>query len=128
MAQCVRSWQQMAASPAMEPKFYTSEMGLLCARGLIRVGSALKGMVVIGGIAPEAWPPPPEQLACLAATFGLSTGDVAANAGAVYRLDRAAQEKALRSAQRIADIFSHIAEDRSLLCGRLQAIASLTTL
>ena len=93
VAQCVHSWQQMAASPAMEPKFYTSEMGLLCARGLIRAGSTLKGMVVIGGIAPEAWPPSPEQLACLAATFSLSTGDVVANAGAVFRLDKAAQER-----------------------------------
>ena len=47
---------------------------------------------------------------------------------AVYRLDKAAQEKALRSIQRIADIFSHIAEDRNALCGRLQTIASLTSL
>jgi hypothetical protein len=39
-----------------------------------------------------------------------------------------AQEKALRSVQRIADIFSHIAEDRNALSGRLQTIASLTTL
>jgi hypothetical protein len=85
-------------------------------------------MVVIGGIAPEAWPPPPEQLACLGEMFGLSTREVAANADAVYRLDKAAQEKALRSVQRIADIFSHIAQDRSAICGRLQAIASLTTL
>ena len=46
---------------ALEPKFSLSEMGLLCARGLIRVGSELKGMVVIGGIAPDNWPPAAEQ-------------------------------------------------------------------
>ena len=128
LSQCVRTWQELAASPAMEPRFYPSEMGLLCARGLIRVGRELKGMVVIGGIAPEVWPTDPEQLACLAETFGLSPAYVAANADAVYRLDKAAQEKALRSIQRIADIFSHIAEDRNALCGRLQVIASLTSL
>ena len=128
LSQCVRTWQELAASPAMEPRFYPSEMGLLFARGLIRVGHELKGMAVIGGIAPEVWPTEPEQLACLAETFGLSPAYVAANADAVYRLDKAAQEKALRSIQRIADIFSHIAEDRNALCGRLQAIASLTSL
>ena len=78
--------------------------------------------------APEVWPTDVEQLACLAETFGLSPAYVAANADAVYRLDKAAQEKALRSIQRIADIFSHIAEDRNALCGRLQTIASLTSL
>lgn len=128
VAQCVRTWQQLAVHPAIEPRFLLNEMGLLCARGLIRVGSELKGMVVIGGIAPEAWPPDPEQLACLAETFGLSRVYVEANADAVYRLDRVAQDKALRSVQRIADIFSHIADDRNALCGRLQAIASLTSL
>lgn len=128
LSQCVRTWQELAAGPSIEPRFYPSEMGLLCARGLIRMGHELKGMAVIGGIAPEVWPSEPEQLACLAETFGLSPTYVAANADAVYRLDRAAQDKALRSVQRIADIFSHIAEDRHALCGRLQAIASLTSL
>ena len=94
LGQCVRTWQGLAANPSMEPRFYPSEMGLLCARGLIRVGRELKGMVVIGGIAPEVWPSDPEQLACLAETFGLSPAYVEANADAVYRLDKAAQEKA----------------------------------
>jgi hypothetical protein len=53
---------------------------------------------------------------------------VAPHVEAVYRLDKAAQERALRFIQRIADIFSHIANDRNTLCGRLQAIASLTAL
>ena len=60
---CVRTWQQMAGLVALEPKFSLSEMGLMCARGLIRVGAELKGMVVIGGIAPDNWPPDAEQIA-----------------------------------------------------------------
>jgi excisionase family DNA binding protein len=126
IAQCIRSWQDLATNPAIAPRFLTNEMGFLCARGLVRVDSELKGMVVIGGIAPEFWPPSAEQIAYLAETYGQSTSYVRANADAVYRLDKAAQEKALRSVQRIADIFSHIAGDRNALCGRLQAIASLT--
>lgn len=128
VSQCIRGWQQLAMNPAIEPKFFPSEMGLLCARGMIRVGSELKGMVVMGGIAPEAWPPSAEQIALLAEMFSLRTTDIEGNADAVYRLDKAAQEKALRSIQRVADIFSHIAEDRNALCGRLQAIASLTVI
>lgn len=124
---CVHTWQELAASPSMEPSFWVSEVGLLCARGLIRVGRELRGMVVVGGIAPETWPPGPELVASLAQTFGLAPADVEAHVDAVFRLDRPAQEKVLRSVQRIADIFSHIAEDRHALCGRLQAIASLTT-
>ena len=128
MAHCLRTWQDLAADPALAPRFASSEMGLLCARGLIRLESTLKGMVVIGGIAPDAWPPAPVQLSHLAETFGQSLSTVQSNVGNVYRMDRAGQERALRSVQRIADIFSHIAGDRNELCGRLQAIAALTIL
>ncbi|MDQ1301500.1 MAG: hypothetical protein QG637_1422 [Chloroflexota bacterium] len=128
ISQCIRGWQQLAANPAIEPKFLPSEMGLLCARGVIRVGAELKGMLVLGGIAPEVWPPPAEQLGALAGQFSLNVAEVAAHVAEVYRLDRAAQERALRFVQRIADIFSHIANDRNALCGRLQAIASLSVL
>ncbi|MCX7671092.1 MAG: PocR ligand-binding domain-containing protein [Anaerolineae bacterium] len=128
MNHCIWGWQQLAADPAIEPKFMPSEMGLLCARGLIRVGTELKGMVVIGGVAPDVWPPTAEQLEHLAARFGVSVAEVAEHIEEVYRLDKAAQERALRFALRIADIFSHIVSDRNALCGRLQAIASLTAL
>ena len=128
IAHCIHLWQEMAADPAISPRFMPNEMGLLCARGLVRVQSEIKGMVVIGGIAPDAWPPTAEQVKCLAEKFAQDSATVAANVDAVYRLDKLAQEKALRSVQRIADIFSHIAEDRNALCGRLQAIASLTSL
>lgn len=128
LGHCIQGWQQLAADPTIAPRFFPSEMGLLCARGLIRVGSELKGMVVIGGIAPDPWPPATDQLAQLANLFGLSVAEVAAHVEEVYRLDKAGQERVLQFAQRIADIFSHIVNDRSTLCGRLQAIASLTAL
>lgn len=128
VSQCVSTWQQLAGDLALAPKFSVSEMGLLCARGVIRVGAELKGMVVVGGIAPEAWPPSPEQAATLARVFASDPATVQATAAAVYYLDDAAQERVLRFVQRIADIFSHILEDRSQVQERLQAIASLTAL
>lgn len=126
--QCVATWQQLAGAPALEPRFSLSEMGLLCARGLIRGGTELKGMVVVGGIAPEGWPPSAEHAAALAHVFQADPAVVAATVGAVYQLDRTAQERALRYVQRIADIFSHILEDRGQMLGRLEAAAALAPL
>ncbi len=128
LQKCALVWRQLAASPSMEPKLYPNEMGLLCARGLIRSGSALLGMVVIGGIAPDPWPPSREGLVAIADLFGLERGFVESNAGAVYRLDRPAQERAVRGAQRIADIFSHLVDDRAAVVRRMRSIESLTRL
>jgi excisionase family DNA binding protein len=123
---CILHWHQMAGIVPLEPKFSPSDFGLLCARGLIRSGNQLKGMVFFGGIAPEVWPPDEQGVLVIAEHFGLARGCVAANIEGVYRLDRAARERALQFVQRIADIFAHILEDRNMLYGRLQAIASLT--
>lgn len=109
---CIHTWQQMAGHVALEPRFSLSEMGLMCARGLIRAGAELKGMVVVGGIAPDNWPLAPQQAAELAETFGVLPETIAANSEAVYRMDRAAQERALRFVQRMADVFSQMVQDR----------------
>ncbi len=109
---CVHTWQQMAGAVALEPKFTLSEMGLMCARGLIRQGAELKGMVVVGGIAPDNWPPSAEQVAQLARLFQVTPDTVNANCEAVFRMDRAAQERALRFVQRVADVFSQMIQDR----------------
>jgi len=109
---CIRTWQLMAGNVVLEPRFAPSEMGLLCARGLIRVGATLKGMVVIGGIAPEQWPPTAEQAGKLAELFGIEPAAIVANSDAVFRLDRKSQEHALRFVQRIADIFAQMIRDR----------------
>jgi excisionase family DNA binding protein len=128
IARCVQDWQRMAETLTLEPKFAPSDLGLLCARGLIRMGNELKGMVLLGGIAPEHWPPEDGEIASIAAHFGLEPAEIRASITAVHRLDSPARERALGFVQRIADIFSHVLEDRSMLYGRLQAIATLTSL
>ncbi|MBX7213294.1 MAG: PocR ligand-binding domain-containing protein [Thermoflexales bacterium] len=125
---CAVVWRQLAASPSIEPRFYPNEMGLLCARGLIRVGSALEGMVIVGGIAPEPWPPQREKLSDIADLFGLEPQYVEGKTDAVFRLEANAQQRALRAAQRVADIFAHLAEERAAHARRLRQIASLTQL
>lgn len=124
LARVVPLWRALAESPVMEPRFAAAE-GFLFARGLIRLGPALRGMVVAGHVDPA---PGAGQTARLAEATGLTPAWVSRHGEAVAEVDRLAQARALASVQRIADIFSHMAEDRQALCGRLEAIASLTSL
>jgi excisionase family DNA binding protein len=84
---CIQDWQRMAGVPTMEPKFAPSDLGLLCTRGLIRSGNELKGMVLLGGIAPEEWPPAPDRIDAIAAHYGLDPERVRDSAQSVHRLD-----------------------------------------
>ena len=127
-ARCIQGWQRLAGGLTLEPKFAPSDLGLLCARGLIRSGNELMGMVFLGGIAPEEWPPSPEQIDAIAAHYGLDPVCVRTSVQAVHRLDRRGRERALGFVQRMADICSYMLEDWSGLHRRLQAIASLTAL
>lgn len=128
VARCIQNWQRMAGALTFEPKFAPSDLGLLCARGLIRLGNELTGMVFLGGIAPENWPPDATETATIAAHFGVAPECIQANLEAVYRLDRPARDRALGFVQRFADSISYMLEDRNTLVTRLQTIASLTLL
>lgn len=127
-ARCIQGWQRMAGGLTMEPKFAPSDLGLLCARGLIRSGNELKGMVFLGGIAPDEWPPSPDRIDGIADHYGLDPECIRNSIESVHRLDRPDRERALAFVQRMADICSHLLEDWSSLHRRLQAIASLTAL
>ncbi len=106
MSRCIETWQRLASLPSLEPSWQLSEMGLLCARGLIRDGAQLKGMVVVGGVAPRHWPPSDEQLEALARAFDVAFSQLKLNAGEVCWLNAEGQARALRAAQRLADVFS----------------------
>ena len=81
----------------------------------------------VGGIAPDTWPPGEEEITSIADHFSLDRDYVAANIGAVHRKSGQEREQVLPLVQRIADIISHILEDRNDLYGRLRAIASLAS-
>lgn len=125
---CMPVWRELARSASLAPTFVPNEMGLLCARGLIRLDGELAGMVVMGGIAPKDWPPKDAQVSAMARMFDVPESEIRAQLGDVYHLDRSAQDKALHFVQRVADIFAQMTNDRNVLCGKLQAIASLTML
>ena len=123
---CLSLWIDLANQPSLAPKFQESHLGLMCARGLIRVGSEIKAMLVVGGIAPKAWPPDAEQLSWMSEFLELDIDLLQTHLNEVHHLDPQVQSKVLPFVQRIADILSHIAGERNHLFSRLQRIAEIT--
>lgn len=125
---CLSVWIDLANQPSLAPHFQESHLGLMCARGLIRVGSEIKAMLVMGGIAPQVWPPGDEQLARMSEYLELDIDVLKAHVDDVHHLDAEQQTRVLPFVQRIADILSHIAGERNQLFNRLQRIAEITQL
>ena len=123
---CMEAWAKMARDPSMHPVFVQSPLGLLCARGLVRVGSELSAMVVVGGIAPSHWPPDEDGLRDVAEYLDLETPDVAAHLDDVFYLDEQEQQRLLPFVQRIADIVAHIVTERKQLFDKLESISELS--
>ncbi len=123
---CLELWARIACEPSMTPRFVESHLGLLCARGLIRAGNEIKAMLVVGGIAPQNWPPNDEQIRRIGADLELPLDLLRQHINEVHRLDPQEQARVLPFVQRIADIFSHIAQERLELAGRLQRIAEIS--
>jgi excisionase family DNA binding protein len=123
---CIAGWRELGQAIDLEPKFGPSHLGLLCARALIRVGTELKGMVIVGGIAPGNWPPAPEAVRAIAAEFGVSPEALTPHLNEVFYLDEAERVKVLSFMQRIANIVAHIINERQTFMAKLETIASLT--
>ncbi len=120
---CLQHWRSLAHTIDLEPKFTASQMGLLCARAMVRVGSQLKGMVFVGGIAPETWPPSPERITIIEQEFGVSRQIFSPHLDEVFTLDETEQQHLLSFVQRIANIVAHIINERNSLTGQFQATA-----
>jgi excisionase family DNA binding protein len=123
---CLELWVRMAREPSLMPRFVESHLGLLCARGLIAVEGEIKAMLVLGGIAPKKWPPDEQKLQDIAEDLGLDASVLEKHLAEVYTLSDEEQDGALPYVQRIADIFSHIANERNELFQRLHRIAEIT--
>jgi PTS system nitrogen regulatory IIA component len=122
---CIESWRNLGQAIELEPKFKPSHLGLLCARAFIRVGTELKGMVVIGDIAPQQWPPSVEQTQQIAAEFGLKPAIITPHLDEVFYLDETKRAQVLLFAQRIANIIAHIVTERNSFMNKLNAIQQL---
>ncbi|MDX1412801.1 MAG: PocR ligand-binding domain-containing protein, partial [Candidatus Promineifilaceae bacterium] len=125
LQRCISSWHDLGQGLNIEPEFHKSHLGLLCARGLIRVGTELKGMVVAGCVAPEIWPPENDELAEMAKGFGVPPTLLKARLHEVYHLNFQQKSTVLNTVQKVANIVAHIVNERLELVGRLDAIADL---
>jgi len=122
---CISSWHDLGQDLTIEPAFHTSHLGLLCARGLIRVGMELQGMVVAGCVAPDEWPPSAEEVRRMAEEFGIAPTLLKPRLHEIFHLDEEQKTVVLSSVQRIANIVAHIVDERQELVGRLDTIAGL---
>jgi len=125
VARCVVSWKQLADQIDLQPRFAPSHMGLLCARSYLRVGTELKGMVLVGGIAPDSWPPSPAELDGIAEAFGAPPELVRHRVHEVFQLDEEGRQRVLSFLPRMAQMLSQIATERTNHLARLDAIATL---
>ncbi len=125
LERCIEGWKEYGDDVDFTPRFVPSHIGFLCSRGFIRVGSELKGMVIVGGVATHDWPPSEERLAALAADLGMPADDLIAHADEVYYLDDAHLQWILSLLPSVGTLFSHLADERGNLVTKLEAIASL---
>ncbi len=122
---CAETWRELGTDPDRLPRFRPTPLGFECARGFIRVGPEVKGMVVMGGIAPSEWPPAADQVRAIASELGVPADRIADHIDEVFYLDRSHQAWVLEYLPRISSLFSRIARERSRLVDRLDTIASL---
>ncbi len=123
---CIDHWRDMAVDLSLDPRFEEGYLGLLCSRAYIRVGATLQGMVFVGGIAPDNWPPPPEKIREIAADLDVDFSLFTDHVEDVYMLDETEQAHILSLIQPVADVVSHILHERVVLMRKLDQIATIT--
>ena len=122
---CAENWRRLGEEIDLEPRFLPSHLGFLCARSFIRQGHRLVGMVIVGGVAPQQWPPDDNAIAAVAAETGVEVAVIRDHIDEVYWIDEPHQEWIVRNLSRMSDLLSQLAEGRSRLMARLERIAAL---
>jgi len=122
---CSEGWRRLGEEIDLEPHFVPSHLGFLCARSFIRVGTTLVGMVIVGGVAPDQWPPPASELEAVAAETATELETIEAHINEVYWIDRAHQDWIVRNLSRVSDLISHLADGHGRLVRKLESIAAL---
>ena len=125
LPRCISSWQKYASAPDLVPRFGPSEFGFLCARAFVRRDTRLLGMVIAGGVAPDAWPPAPSTARAITTGLGVAEEVFADHADEVYHLAHSEQARLLGLLPRVALLVSQIADEAGAVAGKLSAIAEL---
>jgi excisionase family DNA binding protein len=122
---CSAGWRRLGEEIELEPRFLPSHLGFLCARSFIRIGSNLAGMVIVGGVAPELWPPSDEDISSVAIETGTTEAVIREHINEVYWIDTAHQDWIVRNLSRVSDLISHLADGHGRLIHKLETIAAL---
>lgn len=124
--QCRQEWAALARHPDLQPSFSQSYLGLMHTRGVVRVGSELRVMVVVSGIAPALWPPADTEVARLTEYLDASEAEVRQALAQAFMLSNVQKQQVLAYVQRIADTIAHIMNERNILFMKLRNIAELS--
>jgi excisionase family DNA binding protein len=122
---CIDGWRELGDQLDLQPRFAPTHFGFLCARSFIRSGNELSGMVIVGGVAPPEWPPSDATVDAIAEDLGIGTEVVADNIHGVWYADAQQQSWILEFLPRIGSLISRMAQERSHLVDKLEAIATL---
>jgi excisionase family DNA binding protein len=122
---CSDGWRRLGEEIDLEPHFVPSHLGFLCARSFIRIDATLAGMVIVGGVAPEVWPPGDDDIAAISAETGVDAEVIRTHIKQVYWIDTPHQDWIVRNLSRFSDLISHLADGRRRLLTRLDQIAAL---
>lgn len=124
---CAEGWRRLGEAIDLEPHFVPSHLGFLCARSFIRIGTTLAGMVIVGGVAPEEWPPSPAELDAVATETATPVDVINGHIQEVYWIDKAHQDWIVTNLSRVSDLISLLADGHGKLVNKLDSIAALTT-
>lgn len=124
---CSLGWRKLGEQIDLEPRFAASHLGFLCARSFIRLGTTLVGMVIVGGVGPEVWPPSDDEIAAIAAETDTPLSVVHDHILEVHWIDRSHQDWIARNLSQFSDLISRLADDHGRLVQRLDAIAALAS-
>lgn len=122
---CSEGWRRLGEEIDLEPHFVPSHLGFLCARSFIRIGTTLVGMVIVGGVAPQEWPPPHTELETVSTETSTPIDTIEAHINEVYWIDRAHQDWIVRNLSRVSDLISLLADGHGRLVKKLESIAAL---
>jgi excisionase family DNA binding protein len=122
---CSAGWRRLGEEIDLEPRFLRSHLGFLCARSFIRAGEALAGMVIVGGVAPETWPPSDDEIAAVAEETGTNEAAIREHVNEVYWIDKPHQDWIVRNLSGVSDLISHLIDERGRLIHKLEKIAAL---
>jgi excisionase family DNA binding protein len=115
---CLTEWRQFAAEPHVAPRFVRTHLGFLCARTFVWVDLRPVGMIVVGGVKPSVWPPPPEQVRALADELGVPADGVLAAVDLTWELDDDQRRRLLRLLPQFGDLVSQLAAARNHVSDR----------